>query len=129
MAKVSQPSNRRSFLMEAAATVGAVMGASATLGAAREQKTPGRQKKAARLKITKIKTYKFNVNTGQSVRDPSNRRLVSSSFKTWLFLKIETNTELYGWGEGSTEWLSPVIETTLRGWEELPRISVLKLQS
>ena len=119
MAKVSQPSNRRSFLMEAAATVGAVMGASATLGAAQEQKAPGRQRKATRLKITKIKTYKFNVNTGQSVRDPSNRRLVSSSFKTWLFLKIETNTELYGWGEGSTEWLSPVIETTLHGWEEL----------
>ena len=82
--------------MEAAAAVGAVMGVSATLGATREQKTPERQRKAAPLKITKMKTYKFNVNTGQSVRDPSNRQLVSSSFKTWLFVKIETNTELYG---------------------------------
>jgi L-alanine-DL-glutamate epimerase-like enolase superfamily enzyme len=72
-----------------------------------------------KMKITKIKTYKFNVTVGDSVRDPVNREPVSSPFKTWLFLKIETDTELYGWGEGSGEWLSPIVESTLHEWEEL----------
>ena len=64
-------------------------------------------------KITGIKTYKFNVATGQAIRDPSNRQAVSSPFKTWLFLKVETDQGIDGWGEGSIEWLSPVIEATL----------------
>ncbi|MDE0293785.1 MAG: mandelate racemase/muconate lactonizing enzyme family protein [Bryobacterales bacterium] len=70
-------------------------------------------------KITGIKTYKFNVATGQAIRDPSNRQAVSSPFKTWLFLKVETDQGIDGWGEGSIEWLSPVIEATLHEWKPL----------
>ena len=70
-------------------------------------------------KITGIKTYKFNVATGQAIRDPSNRQAVSSPFKTWLFLKVETDQGIDGWGEGSIEWLSPVIEAALHEWKPL----------
>ena len=71
------------------------------------------------MKITQIKTYMFNVSTGQKQRDSSNRQVHSSPFKTWLFLKIETNSGLSGWGEGSGEWLSPIVRTTLHEWDEL----------
>ncbi len=71
------------------------------------------------MKITGIKTYRFNVSTGSSSRRKGPKRAIYSSFKTWLFLKIETNTEHSGWGEASIEWLSPVVEATLQGWEEL----------
>ena len=71
------------------------------------------------MKITQIKTYTFNVKTGQSIRDPNNRRLLTSPFKTWMFVKIETDTEIYGWGEATVGWLAPVVETTLDEWGEL----------
>jgi len=71
------------------------------------------------MKITKIKTFKFNINASRLVPDPINREARSSPFKTWLFLKIETDTELYGWGEASGEWLSPLVEFTLHEWAEL----------
>ena len=44
---------------------------------------------------------------------------MSNAFKTWLFVKIETDTGVYGWGEGSIEWLSPVVEETIHGWTPL----------
>ena len=71
------------------------------------------------MKITGLKTYMFNVPTGSPPPGKRGRRSIASTFKTWLFLKIETDTELSGWGEGSIEWLSPVVKTTLEGWREL----------
>ena len=70
-------------------------------------------------KITGIKTFKFNVDTGPIRRDPQTGLPISSGFKTWLFLKIETDTDLHGWGEASIEWLSPVVEQALHGFEPL----------
>ena len=72
------------------------------------------------MKITGIKTFLFNVNTNQPPAvDPGTGELLSSDFKTWLFLKIETDVGITGWGEGSGEWLSPIVETTLHLWEPL----------
>ncbi len=71
------------------------------------------------MKITGMKTYMFNVPTGSPPPKKGVRRSIASSFKTWLFLKIETDTEISGWGEASIEWLSPVVKTTLEGWQEL----------
>ena len=71
------------------------------------------------MQITRVKTYMFNVSTGPTRLDPKNRQPISSPFKTWLFLKLETNGGLSGWGEGSGEWLSPIVRTTLHEWEEL----------
>lgn len=72
------------------------------------------------MKITGLKTFLFNVATNQPpARDPATGELLSSDFKTWLFLKIETDAGISGWGEGSGEWLSPIVETTLHVWEPL----------
>lgn len=71
------------------------------------------------MKITRVKTYMFNVKTGPTRLDPKTKLPISSSFKTWLFLKLETDAGLSGWGEGSGEWLSPIVRTTLHEWEEL----------
>ena len=77
-------------------------------------------KEERRVKITGIKTFLFNVATNQPpARDPGTGELLSSDFKTWLFLKIETDVGITGWGEGSGEWLSPIVETTLQLWEPL----------
>ena len=35
------------------------------------------------------------------------------------FLKLQTNTGLAGWGDGSGEWLSPIVRTTVHEWEDL----------
>jgi galactonate dehydratase len=72
------------------------------------------------MKITGVKTFLFNVKTEQPpARDISNGELLSSEFKTWLFLKIETDSGLAGWGEGSGEWLSALVAAALREWEPL----------
>ena len=68
------------------------------------------------MKITGIKTYKFSVPTGQNILDPHTGQLLSSTTKPWLFLKIETNEGITGWGEGSGEWLVPSVEATLHEW-------------
>ncbi len=71
-------------------------------------------------RITAIKTYKFNVPTGApATKDTNSGGPMSNAFKTWLFVKIETDTGVYGWGEGSIEWLSPVVEETIHGWTPL----------
>ena len=75
--------------------------------------------KGSGMKITQVKTYMFNVATGEARFDPKNQQPVSSTFKTWLFLKLETNAGVAGWGEGSGEWLSPIVRTTLQEWDEL----------
>ena len=74
------------------------------------------------MKITGIKTYMANCPppSGPSGGSPAGEQeRMSSSFKTWLFLKIETDTEISGWGEGSGEWLSPIVQKTLHEWEPL----------
>lgn len=71
------------------------------------------------MKITGIKTYKFSVPTGQALRDPSTGELVCSAQKGWLFLKIETDGGIDGWGEGSGEWLVEPVEATLHMWRPL----------
>ena len=71
------------------------------------------------VKITQMKTYMFNVTTGPVRLDPQTRQPISSGFKTWLFLKLETNCGLSGWGEGSGEWISPIVRTALHQWDEL----------
>lgn len=103
--------DRRGFLKTAAGySIGALSGLTAFGVNARAATGP---------KITGIKTYKFNVDTGPIRRDPKTGLPISSAFKTWLFLKIETDTDLHGWGEASIEWLSPVVEEALRGFEPL----------
>ena len=71
------------------------------------------------MKITATKTYKFSVPTGQSLSDGHTGELISSTSKTWLFFKIETDAGLCGWGEGSGEWLVPAVEATLKEWQVL----------
>ncbi|MBI4531017.1 MAG: mandelate racemase/muconate lactonizing enzyme family protein [Candidatus Latescibacteria bacterium] len=71
------------------------------------------------MKITDITTYKFSVPTGQETRDPHTGALLCSTSKPWLFLKIETDAGLSGWGEGTGEWLVPSVEATLHEWSSL----------
>ena len=71
------------------------------------------------MKITGIKIYKFSVPTGQAIHDPQSGELLSSTAKAWLFLKIETDAGISGWGEGTGEWLVAPVEATLKEWEAL----------
>ena len=71
------------------------------------------------MKITAVRTYKFSVPTGQQIRDPRSGELLCSTAKPWLFLKIETDAGISGWGEGTGEWLVPSVEATLHAWKEL----------
>ncbi len=71
------------------------------------------------MKITGIKTYKFNASLGNPVRDPHTGERLGSPSKPWLFLKIETDAGFSGWGEGSGEWLTPSVEATLHEWSTL----------
>jgi len=73
------------------------------------------------MKITGIKTYKFThvAEGGQAIRDDEGALLAATPAKDWLLLKIETDTELVGWGEGSGEWLTSPVEATLNDWETL----------
>jgi len=71
------------------------------------------------MKITGIKTYKFSVPAGPPARDPHTGQLLGSSTKAWMFLKIETDADISGWGEGTGEWLVPPVEATLHEWSAL----------
>ena len=68
------------------------------------------------MKITACKTYKFSVPISQQSIDPNTGHRMSSTSKTWLFLKVETDAGIDGWGEGSGEWLVPAVDATLQGW-------------
>ena len=70
-------------------------------------------------RITGFTTFKLSVPTGQETRDPRTGELLCSTKKSWLFLKLETNSGLCGWGEGSAEWLVPAVEATLLDWKPL----------
>lgn len=112
MSHMKQSFGRRKFLQTTAGILG--VGATRSLGSARAKPvgdTP--------IKITGIKTYMFNVSTDKNPQPSKKSSELRSSFKTWLFLKVETNSGLYGWGEGSGEWLSPIVRTTLHEWEGL----------
>lgn len=72
------------------------------------------------MKITGLRTYKFSIPMGQNQQDPdTGGDLPASPSKPWLFLKIETDGGIVGWGEGSGEWLEPSVEATLHAWSEL----------
>lgn len=72
------------------------------------------------MKITGIRTYKFtHVGKGQKLTDDFGNLLPATPSKDWLFLKIETDTDLVGWGEGSGEWLTSPVEAMLHDWEPL----------
>lgn len=72
------------------------------------------------MKITGIKTYISNCYTGRSSPGAgAGEEGRGSAFKTWLFLKVETDAGIAGWGEGSGEWLSPTVQKTLHEWEPL----------
>jgi len=71
------------------------------------------------VKITELRTYRFSVPTGQEIRDPETGELLCSASKPWLFLKIDTDAGISGWGEGTGEWLVPSVEATIHAWEEL----------
>lgn len=71
------------------------------------------------MKITGFTTYKLSIPTGQDVRDHATGAAQSSLKKSWLFLKLETDAGITGWGEGSGEWLVPAAEATLLDWKPL----------
>ena len=71
------------------------------------------------MKITGLRTYKFSVPTGQGVGDLATGEMLSSSAKPWLFLRIDTDAGITGWGEGTGEWLVPSVEATLHDWAVL----------
>lgn len=100
--------SRRNFLKAAGA-------AGAALGLASQVQGESTQS----MKITKITTYKFSVPTGQTVRDKNTGELLSSLGKPWLWLKVETDAGITGWGDGSGEWLTPAVEATIHGWKSL----------
>ena len=90
MSRLKRQTSRRHFLQTAVSTAAAGMASTAS----------ARPRSLGGLKITGIKTYKFSTYSG----------------KPWLYLKIETNSEISGWGEGSGEWLVEPVEATLRNW-------------
>ena len=47
------------------------------------------------MKITQIKTYKFNVPTHNPHRDPVTGRSISSPLKTWLFVNVTVALAMY----------------------------------
>jgi galactonate dehydratase len=49
------------------------------------------------MKVTTIKTYRMWAGT-----------------RNWLFVKVETDSGLYGWGEGSLEWWDEVVESAIK---------------
>ncbi len=71
------------------------------------------------MKITAIETYKFSVPSGIERRDPHTGGVISSAHKSWLFLKVETDAGITGWGEGTGEWIVEPVETMLHGWRPL----------
>lgn len=71
------------------------------------------------MNITDLRTHKFSVPTGHQVRDPATGQLLCSTSKPWLFLEVETDAGITGWGEGTGEWLTEPVEATLQSWREL----------
>jgi galactonate dehydratase len=71
------------------------------------------------MKITSCKTYKFSVPVAGQAIDPNTGHRMSSTSKTWLFLKLETDVGIDGWGEGTGEWLVPSVDATLQAWRPL----------
>lgn len=71
------------------------------------------------MKISSVRTHKFSVPTGQEILDPATGELLCSTSKPWLFLELETDTGITGWGEGTGEWLTEPVEATLLSFKEL----------
>ena len=71
------------------------------------------------MKITALKTYKSSVPITSESIDSNTGQRISSTSKTWLFLKLETDVGIESWGEGSGEWLVPSVDATLHAWRPL----------
>lgn len=71
------------------------------------------------MRISDLLVQKLSVPTGQATRDPSTGELLCSTKKSWLLLKLTTDTGIVGWGEGSGEWLVPSVEACLLDWKPL----------
>jgi galactonate dehydratase len=71
------------------------------------------------MRITACKTFKCSIPTGQDVRDGRTGEMLSSAKKSWLFLKVETDAGISGWGEGSGEWLVPSVDAVLQQFASL----------
>src|SRR3990172_13393993 len=71
------------------------------------------------MRITEVTIFKLSVPTGREVRAPHSGHLLCSAKKSWLFLKLATDSGIVGWGEGSGEWLVPSVEATLLDWRPL----------
>ena len=69
--------------------------------------------------ITDLTIFKLSVPTGQQLRDPHTGELLCSTKKSWLLLKLSTDSGIVGWGEGSGEWLVPSVEACLLDWRPL----------
>lgn len=71
------------------------------------------------MRITDLSILKFSIPTGQDLRDPHTGALLCSTKKSWLFLKLLTDSGIVGWGEGSGEWLASTVEACLLDWKPL----------
>ena len=65
------------------------------------------------MKITASTPYVISVPTGQEIRDPGTGELICSAKKSWIFLKLETDAGIVGWGDGGGEWLSMQVVAAL----------------
>ena len=68
------------------------------------------------MKITGLRTY---ISNSPPQTKPKNGETRASAFKTWMFVKIETDAGISGWGEGSGEWLSPIVEKAVHEYEPM----------
>lgn len=71
------------------------------------------------MKITDLRTHLFSVPTGHVVHDPVTGEQISSTTKPWLFLEVETDGGITGWGEGTGEWITDSVAAMLHSWREL----------
>ena len=67
------------------------------------------------MKITGLRTYVSNFPAPTTPKQSD----VHGAAKTWLFVKIETDAGISGWGEGSGEWLSSIVRTAVQEYEPL----------
>lgn len=71
------------------------------------------------MKITDLRIYRFSVPTGHIVHDPETGEQISSTTKPWVFVEVQTDGGISGWGEGTGEWLTEPVTAMLTSWREL----------
>ncbi len=71
------------------------------------------------MRITELTIFKLSIPTGQEIRDLRNAAELANTKKSWLLLKLSTDSGINGWGEGSGEWIVPAVEACLVAWRPL----------